>query len=172
MSNYSVLIDQTLADPAFRAKLLADPAATAAAAGVALPAGVTLKVVEDAPMRMNLVIGGITDDTPDEAAALLAKAESNPKFKAKLLADPKGTAQMESGVMLPDSFEVEVFENTPTAVYLVLPPAEGAEGELSDMELEAVAGGKGRRRRSSPPPRNGGGNPPATGIAGTICLAL
>lgn len=45
-------------------------------------------------------------------------------------------------MQIPSNIAVEVVEETPTKVYLVLPPAAAARGqELSDEELEAVAGG-------------------------------
>ena len=130
-------------------------------------------MVQDTNKVMNLVIGGVTEDTPDEAAGLLGKAASDPAFKAQLIADPKGTARMELGVMLPDDLDIVVHENTPSAVYLVLPPAEAAAGELSDLELETVAGG--RRRRSSGGGGGGGGgggNGSNTGPARPGVLAI
>ena len=65
-------------------------------------------------------------------------------FRRRLLEDPKGTADREMGMRLPEGIEVRVVEESKDTVYLVLPSvsAVGEYGELSDQELEAVAGGQ------------------------------
>lgn len=50
------------ADRAFRARLVAAPAAALAAEGVAVPEGLTLAVVEDTPTRVHLVLPAATPD--------------------------------------------------------------------------------------------------------------
>ena len=64
-------------------------------------------------------------------------------FRRRLLADPKGTVEQELGARLPEGVEVRALEETPDTVYLVVPgaPPIGGGAELSDRELEAVAGG-------------------------------
>jgi hypothetical protein len=50
----------------------------------------------------------------------------------------------ELGIQLPAEVQVRVVEETADTIYLVLPSASplGESGELSDRELEAVAGGE------------------------------
>ncbi|HEX5848026.1 MAG TPA: NHLP leader peptide family RiPP precursor [Rubrobacter sp.] len=65
-------------------------------------------------------------------------------FRKRLLEDPRATMERELGAPLPEEMRVEVVEETADTIYLVLPSASsaGAENdELSDEELEAVAGG-------------------------------
>lgn len=65
-------------------------------------------------------------------------------FRQKLLDDPRGTVEQELGTQLPEGVEVRVVEESAQSIYLVLPsasPLVGEDGELSDQELEAVAGG-------------------------------
>ncbi len=76
-------------------------------------------------------------------SALIAKAWEDEEFKQELLSNPKAAI---SKVLQTDIFgdtEVRVLEETPNTLYLTIPmkPSVGAEGELSDQELEAVAGG-------------------------------
>lgn len=77
-------------------------------------------------------------------SALIAKAWTDEEFKQELLSDPKGVIERELGTELADDVEIQVIEETPTTFYLSIPvkPSAGVEGELSDEELEAVAGGK------------------------------
>jgi hypothetical protein len=60
-------------DPAFKAKLLADPAAALKQAGIAVPAGMTVKVVEDTDTHLHLVLppkpsGALSDEALEKAA--------------------------------------------------------------------------------------------------------
>jgi len=69
------LIEKAMKDPAFRAKLIADPkAAIEKELGRKLPDGVTVRVVEDAPNAVHLVLppapakGQLTDAELETAA--------------------------------------------------------------------------------------------------------
>jgi hypothetical protein len=58
------------------------------------------------------------------------------------MANPKAVIARELGVPIPASVEIRVVEETPSSAYLVLPAAPVRAGqELSEQELEAVAGG-------------------------------
>ena len=71
---------------------------------------------------------------------ILAKCWADASFKQKLLGNPTAILKAE-GVEVPAGYTVRVLENTDNVVNYVLPPNPNAE--LSDSELEAVAGGKG-----------------------------
>lgn len=70
---------------------------------------------------------------------ILAKCWTDEGFKQRLLTDTHVTLKAE-GVELPAGYTVQVLENTEKVINYVLPPNPNAE--LSDSELEAVAGGK------------------------------
>ena len=74
---------------------------------------------------------------------LVERSLQDEEFRQRLLADPKAAVEEELGIQLPAEVQVRVVEETADTIYLVLPSASPAgEGrELSDRELEEVAGG-------------------------------
>jgi hypothetical protein len=65
-------------------------------------------------------------------------------FRQRLLSDPKAVVEEELGTRLPEGIRVRAVEESAETIYLVLPSASplGDEGgELSELQLEAVAGG-------------------------------
>jgi hypothetical protein len=75
---------------------------------------------------------------------LVQRSLQDDAFRQRLLEDPKAAVEQELGTRLPEEVRVVAVEETADTVYLVLPlrstDAQEA-GELSDRELEAVAGG-------------------------------
>jgi hypothetical protein len=74
---------------------------------------------------------------------LIERSLQDESFRQQLLEDPKATVEQELGMRLPVDVQVRAVEETADTIYLVLPSASpsGEGGELSDLELEAVAGG-------------------------------
>jgi hypothetical protein len=81
-----------------------------------------------------------TEDQSQKIGAILAKCWSDKAFKQKLLTNTAATLQ-EEGVQVPAGYTINVMENTSKTLNFVIPP--NPNGELSDIELESVAGGKG-----------------------------
>ncbi len=81
----------------------------------------------------------------DLQVRLIARAWKDDEFKQELLRDPRSAIGEELGVELPSDLEIQVVEEKPNMICLVLPvrPEDVADGELTDGELEAVAGGSG-----------------------------
>jgi hypothetical protein len=79
---------------------------------------------------------------------LVQRSLQDEDFRQRLLDDPKGTLEQELGRGLPAGVEVRVVQESADTIYLVLPSASALGdqgGELSEEELEAVAGGLGDR---------------------------
>lgn len=73
--------------------------------------------------------------------AMIARAlADDPGFRDQLMADPKATLSALVGMPLPDAVVVEVHEESLTGIHLVI-PAQATSGELSEDDLELVAGG-------------------------------
>lgn len=78
------------------------------------------------------------EDVEGLRTRVISRAEADLEFRKRLLADAR-SALRELGIEVPPGFKVTVLESSATSHYLVLPPADG--DELSDEDLEAVAGG-------------------------------
>ena len=79
--------------------------------------------------------------TRGEVQDLVSKfATENPKYRDALLKDPKGVIEKQLNTSL-GSTKVAAVADTAETVHIVVPYA-AAEGELSDADLEKVAGGK------------------------------
>ena len=72
---------------------------------------------------------------------IIERAWKDEAFKDKLLKDPKGTLQ-ELNPNLPADLKIQVHEETADTIHLVL-PRDPSKFELSDQELDRVAGGNG-----------------------------
>ena len=74
-------------------------------------------------------------------AMLNAKAWKDPKFKKKLLEDPK-SALKELGVDVPAKLKVRIIEDDKNTVTFVLLPTPDNASKMEEDELRKVAGGK------------------------------
>src|SRR5688500_381433 len=71
---------------------------------------------------------------------LLARSATDPAFRQLLLSDSRAAISEFTGRQMPEGFEVAFVENKADATF-VLPPVVEPGAELSDSELETVAGG-------------------------------
>jgi hypothetical protein len=79
--------------------------------------------------------------TRGEVQDLLAKfAIDNPRYRQALMADPKSVVERQLNTSL-GNVKVKAVVETADTVYVVIPHT-ASEGELSDADLEKVAGGK------------------------------
>ena len=88
--------------------------------------------------------------TQQTLAELGRRAATDPTFRALALKNPAAAMQQVAGEALPDGFKLRIVENDGAYLTCVLPdPVES--GDLSDAELESVAGGTGRPGPPKPP---------------------
>jgi hypothetical protein len=78
----------------------------------------------------------------DIEAHIISQAWKDEAYKQELFSNPKAVIEREFGVQLPTEVSVRVMEENSTNLYFVLPMHPDLSGaELSDEQLEAVAGG-------------------------------
>ena len=73
--------------------------------------------------------------------SLIEKCWKDQKFREDVLKDPKGMFEAYLGKSLPPDFKVIIHEEDANTLHLAIPPAPSNVTELSDEELEKVAGG-------------------------------
>jgi hypothetical protein len=69
------------------------------------------------------------------------RAAQNEAFKKALLEDPKTAVETRLQAKLPKNLKITVVEEKPDELFIVIP--QKSNTELSDDQLEVIAGGKG-----------------------------
>lgn len=77
----------------------------------------------------------------DLETLLIEKCWKDPVFKKQVLADPTGMFEQFVGHKLPENFQIMIHEDDKNTLHFTVPPAPRQLAELSDEELERVAGG-------------------------------
>jgi hypothetical protein len=84
----------------------------------------------------------LNDEDHDDLAKILARATVDPEFRQRLIAEPRDAVREATGVELPPKFRIRFVEQpSDVDALVVLPNAVSTPDELSETELEAVAGG-------------------------------
>src|SRR5688500_18912627 len=152
---YTQVVTRAWHDEGFKRRLVAEPQVVLQEHDLPVPDGKTVRVVENTADTMYLVlptrpageraaeqlnhVAGEQQEQAEKYAQLVTTALHDEAFKQRLVADPR-TVLQEQGLPLPAGKTVRVVENTADTVHLILPP-KPAEGELSDEQLDQVAGG-------------------------------
>lgn len=77
----------------------------------------------------------------DLETQLIEKAWKDPAFKADVIRDPKGLLEKHIGQKLPEQVRIFVHEEDANTLHFSIPAAPSNLNELSDEDLEKVAGG-------------------------------
>jgi nitrile hydratase len=135
--NGARVVARAWADPAYKARLLADATAAIAELGYAGGQGDHMIVVENTPKTHNLVVCTLCSCYPWPVLGLPPVWYKSAPYRSRAVIDPRGVVA-EFGTVLPDDIEVRVWDSTAELRYLVLPrrPA-GTEG-LDEAALAAL----------------------------------
>ena len=147
------IVAKALQDQELKKALLADPAEVLSKGGVQI-GNVQYTVVEDTASLKNTILPFEPlsdtmklDVLPDGASPrqiarfIITKSQADEEYKKQVLSDIN-TVLQDLGVTLPPGIGLAILADTATLQHIVIPYLPPASGELSDDQLEAVAGGK------------------------------
>jgi hypothetical protein len=77
----------------------------------------------------------------DLQTALIEKCWKDPDFKKSVVSDPKRMLELHTGQKLPSEVKIFIHEEDANTLHFSIPPPPPNVTELSDEDLERVAGG-------------------------------
>lgn len=147
-AKYEELSQRLQSSEELKNRFLSEPKSVLIEMGIEVPDSIIVKVHEDTATVRNFVIPVKSTDEDETTASnplfrkAIAKAYSDASFKTQLINNPKTAIAKLTDESLPEELDICVHENTPTLKHLVI-FVDSAGEELSEQELEAVAGGIG-----------------------------
>lgn len=120
-------------DPAYKARLLADPNAAIRELGIESGA-YKLVVLENSPRLHNLVVCTLCSCYPRAVLGLPPDWYKSRAYRSRAVREPR-TVLHEFGTAIPDGVEVRVHDSTADMRYLVLPERPAGTEGMSEREL-------------------------------------
>jgi Nitrile hydratase, alpha chain len=128
------VIAKALHEPEFRDRLIANPKQVLHAIAMPIPEEQAVTVLESKAGQVFFVLPIMTEQDVQQLSASLAdvhpqrsvrakvliRAAQDAGYKSQLFKEPKATLNA-AGMMIPDSAEVTVLENTDQQFYIILP---------------------------------------------------
>lgn len=142
------IVRKASTDMDLKARLLKDSTTVFRENNITVPKGMSFKVLEDTDTVYNFIIPPEPEGkaAPSKKGAegkgpeqLLSRAWSDKAFKKTLLSDTMKVLK-ENGIGAPDGVTIKAFEDTDKVKHLLIPRQQ--TGELSNSDLDRVAGGK------------------------------
>ena len=143
---YQELSQRLQSSEEFKNRFLSEPKSVLTEIGIGVPDLITLEVHEDTATVRNFVLPVSVSEEDETTASnplfrkAIAKAHADANFKTQLRQNPKSAIAELTGENLPEDLDICVYENTSNLKHLVI-FVDSASEELSERELEAVAGG-------------------------------
>ena len=132
--NGARVVARAWADPAFKARLLADATAAIAELGFSGVQGEDMVVVENTPQVHNMVVCTLCSCYPWPTLGLPPNWYKSAPYRARAVMDPRGVLT-EFGVDLPAEKEVRVWDSNAELRYLVLPERPAGTEAMDEAAL-------------------------------------
>jgi nitrile hydratase subunit alpha len=127
------VVARAWADPAYKARLLADPNAAIKELGIE-PGAYRLVVLENTPRVHNLVVCTLCSCYPRGVLGLPPDWYKSRAYRSRAVREPRAVLR-EFGTEIPDHVEVRVHDSTADMRYLVLPERPAGSEALSESAL-------------------------------------
>jgi len=135
--NGARVVARAWVDPAYKKRLLSNPAAAIAELGFTSHQGEDMVVLENGPKVHNLVVCTLCSCYPWPMLGLPPVWYKSAPYRSRAVIDPRGVLK-EFGVELDDDVEVRVWDSTAEIRYLVLPERPAGSERLSEEVLAAL----------------------------------
>jgi nitrile hydratase len=135
--NGARVVARAWADPAYKARLLADGTAAIGEFGFSGHQGEHMVVVENTPQVHNMIVCTLCSCYPWPVLGLPPVWYKSAPYRSRSVIDPRGVLR-EFGLELPEDTEVRVWDSTAELRYLVLPERPAGTEQLSEEELAAL----------------------------------
>lgn len=137
--NGAKLVARAWVDPAFRARLVADPWAAAEELGLATGPGHTpIVVLESSPSVHHVVVCTLCSCYPSSLLGLPPTWYKSPPYRSRIVREPRVVLR-EMGLDIPDDVEVRVWDSSAEVRYMVLPTRpDGTEGWSEERLTDVV----------------------------------
>ncbi len=132
--NGARVVARAWADPAFKARLLADATAAIAELGFSGVQGEDMVVVENTKQVHNMVVCTLCSCYPWPTLGLPPNWYKSATYRARAVIDPRGVLA-EFGVDLPPEKEVRVWDSNAELRYLVLPERPAGTEAMDEAAL-------------------------------------
>lgn len=153
----AALVAKTMHDPALRTELIDNTNATLDANGITVPSGVNVKVAQDGPNHLNIVVP--TEKLPADAQVasinadstlseiyrwVITQVQTDGPQKQVVMSSPADAVRA-AGANVPSDLTASILVDTDTLKHIVLPfnVSGGGDVPVSDSAVAAIAGGKG-----------------------------
>jgi nitrile hydratase len=133
-ANGARLVARAWMDPAFKARLLADPKAACAEIGVDATSINEFVVLENTEKVRHLVVCTLCSCYPRPILGRPPDWYKSFNYRKRAVSDPRGVMR-EFGLGLPDDVELRVHDSTADIRYLVLPLRPRGTAGMSEEEL-------------------------------------
>lgn len=136
--NGARVVAKAWSDPAYLARLRANPTAAIAELGYGGRQGEHMEILENTPTRHNMVVCTLCSCYPWPVLGLPPVWYKSAPYRSRVVIDPRGVLK-DFGITLPDDMEIRVWDSTAEMRYLVLPMRpQGTEGWSEERLAELV----------------------------------
>jgi nitrile hydratase len=129
----AALVARAWVDPAYRARLLADPKAAAAELGIDI-GPIPIVVIANEPGVHNVIVCTLCSCYPRMLLGVPPEWYKSREYRSRVVYEPRKVLA-EFGTTLPEGTEIRVHDSTADMRYMILPMRPAATDRMTEAEL-------------------------------------